>query len=65
MAIGAFPEGSVAFLVPLFIVLWQRPSLAHVYRSKIWGTTAPQISRVPVKSSDIYEVTVECHAYTF
>lgn len=57
---------AVLFLVPLFTLFCGRDLPSPTYTGvKSGGTMAPQISRVPVKCRDMYEATVEFHAYTF
>lgn len=66
VSIAAIPEGSVLFLVPLFILFCGRDLPSPTYTGiKSGGIMAHQISRVSVKSRDIYEATIEFHAYIF
>lgn len=66
VSIAAIPEGSVLFLVPLFILFCGRDLPSPTYTGiKSGGIMAHQISRVSVKARDIYEATIEFHAYIF
>lgn len=63
VAIAATPEDSVLFPMPLFTPLCVGDLPPPTYTGVKYGGS--QVSKVPVKSRDIYEATGEFHAYTF